>query len=276
MNVQPAEYNKLNDNQPGSKKTPMANSLFLLLACAEIWLGYLWHGQQLTASSLLAVHCLIVLLMGLIWQHATCTDQRIMPIGIIGIFFTGPFGAAGCILLALVLGLKKPETKLLDHWYRRLSQSTQRNQENLLYRSIIAGRAPKSGQAVKGDLSPSAITSFYTIMEYGTLEQKQKLLGIIALKYHPEFLPLLKLALQDSDPTMRAQAAAVNTKLYMQYKGQFAKANTLATSGQQSQYTSARDLRACMKSGFLSKGELATARTLLKQKEARNVIAPIV
>lgn len=275
MSVHPAQRSKLNDNQPDSGKWPMANSLFLLLACAEIWLAYLWYEQQLTASLLLSAHCLIVLSMGLIWQHATSTNQRVMPIGIIVLFFTGPFGAAGMLLLALVLGFKKPETKLLDEWYRRLSQSTRRNKENLLYRSIIAGRAPKSGQATRGSPSPSSITSFYTIMEYGTLEQKQKLLGIIALKYHPDFFPLLKVALHDSDPTVRAQAAAVNTKLYVHYKAQLAKANSLAVSDQHSSLASSRELLACVKSGFLTKGELATARTLLKQGEARNVIAPI-
>ena len=275
MSVHPAECNKLNDNQPDSGKWSTAQSLFLLLACAEIWLGYLWYEEQLTASLLLSAHCLIVLSMGLVWQHVTSTNQRVIPIGIIAIFFTGPFGAAGVLLLALVLGLKKPETTLLDEWYQRLSQSTRRNQENLLYRSIIAGRAPKSGHAAKDNLSPSSITSFYAIMEYGTLVQKQKLLGIIALKYHPDFFPLLTVALHDSDPTVRAQAAAVNTKLYVQYKAQLAKANSLATSDQQSQLALSRDLRACIKSGFLSKGELATARTLLKQGETRNVIRPV-
>ena len=130
--------------KPGIKRSVFGR--FLLLIFAEIALGILGLLGEATTSTLILAHCLIVLLLWLLWNHSSDNSEidNLLPIGFTGILFIGPLGAAGVLLLALILTLKKPKTKLLDDWYQRLSQSTRRDEDNQLYRSIISGRAPKS------------------------------------------------------------------------------------------------------------------------------------
>jgi len=248
---------------------------FLLLIFAELGLGLFWFKGWSSPPILAFSHGLILALMGVLWRYDKGQNLQFAPIAFMAVLFAGPLGAAGALLLAGIMKLQRPDRILLDEWYQRLTLSTRRDEENRLYRSIKSGRASKSRSNNHDEKSGSSVSSFEEIIQRGDLGQKQGLLGIIALKYHPDFFPVLKTALRDTDPTVRVQAAAVYAKLQMHYKTRFAKAWAQNPKDQKQQQERIRELRECELSKFLDKAGLGRALLAIEQHEAIHVISPV-
>jgi tetratricopeptide (TPR) repeat protein len=59
----------------------------------------------------------------------------------------------------------------------------------------------------------SSVAPFADILGFGTLEQKQELIGMIANEFQPTFAPTLRLALTDPNNAIRVQAASAITRV---------------------------------------------------------------
>jgi hypothetical protein len=63
------------------------------------------------------------------------------------------------------------------------------------------------------DFSRDLPSSIPDLIETGTIAQKQAILGVIARRFHPDYLPGLQAALVAPEPVIRVQAAAVAAKI---------------------------------------------------------------
>lgn len=132
--------------------------------------------------------------------HLTTTLLTIL------VAFLGPVGAAASLIFCTLLRVRLKMTATPSSWYETLSGRHAADPAHALYERINAGRLHPDGQ------SPSP--SMTDIMETGDRSQRQIALGLMLRNFHVEFLPLLKRALEDRDPLVRAQAAVIiNTVL---------------------------------------------------------------
>ena len=112
----------------------------------------------------------------------------------------GPAGAIGAGLLGLLSGRAAPND-LLEAWYERISLSVAVDPVTRLCDDVGVGRTI--------DLGGPTPASFHAVVETGTLAERQTVLGLIARRFHADYLPVLRAALQSPEPMIRVQAAAV-------------------------------------------------------------------
>ncbi len=241
------------------KKIPLS---FVLLLIAEIFLGLVALLNILPLSLFVIVHFIIVSLIFLILLKPREDDLTQLVLGLIVTMIAGPLGAFSFLVFLFFKRFSKPSSQnLLDDWYYRLSSSVEQSHETQKFQHIHNGRA-----AGLGHLS---VQNFEKVMSGKDLHDKQTLLGILALKYRPEYLPILKNALADKEPTIRVQAAAAYTKLRTHFKN-ILKENTKPTTidmtnlEAQNHFTQKiLALSSCIKSGLLDEGETKDIKAYL-------------
>lgn len=166
----------------------------------------------------------------------------------------GPLGGLGCAALASTAPDSETVSPSLAAWYERLAPPREVDPASELHERLCCDRAPR--------LSAASPLRFAHIMREGALGEKQSVLGLIGLKYTPEYLHVLKLALASSTPSVRVQAAAVHTKLREHYKRRYkAGLACLATPSAEAvaRLASTGDLLTAIESGFLEAGEVRAA-----------------
>jgi hypothetical protein len=124
---------------------------------------------------------------------------------LVATFAAGPVGALGCALMALALRRHKPSPARLQDWYDYIAGVVARTRLTRIYDELVSGRLP-SDPAAK-------VPRFGPILEGASVEEQQRVLGVIGRRYHAEFRPVLRKALRNSNGFIRAQAAAVASGL---------------------------------------------------------------
>ncbi len=156
-----------------------------------------------TASSALLVHAGAVLTLGA-WVIVLASTKREVSVALLAWVATlaaGPVGAIGAAVLALALPTGGQPGPLLGAWYERIALSVAVDPITRLCDDVAAGRSL--------DLASPLPQSFLDVMATGSLAERQNVLGLIARRFHPDYLPALKAALRSSEPVIRVQAAAV-------------------------------------------------------------------
>ena len=175
------------------------------------------------------------------------------PLGLFFVFSLGPLGAVGMMLVAFIVLITPEDQDRTYDWYETLSQSQKDDEVSILYRQIVNGRSRRPGKA--------NLESFSEVMRSGTIKQKQALLGVIALKYQPEFRHFLRLALKDGEAPVRVQAAAVSTKLQDQFKARLAAIEPeIDIADMAKAQTQLEEMCAIARSGFIDASKLIKLR----------------
>jgi hypothetical protein len=117
----------------------------------------------------------------------------------------GPLGAAGAIMMILMRDINNRFATPFDHWYTSLFPWLEKDKVSELY-EMIAWRGV-------GPASRSTVTSFRDVLTFGTVKQKQAVLTMVSDRFQSEFSPILRLALNDSEPAIRVQAASVVARI---------------------------------------------------------------
>jgi hypothetical protein len=117
----------------------------------------------------------------------------------------GPIGALGCALVVLALWSRQPGPERLRHWYEYISGVVARGVTVRLYEELTCGRLPSDTKA--------AVPRFRPILRSASVEEQQRVLGVLGRRYHEEFRAVLREALRHRNGFIRAQAAAVATRL---------------------------------------------------------------
>jgi hypothetical protein len=123
---------------------------------------------------------------------------------------TGPIGAIGCAFLALSLWSRHPTPWRLRQWYDYISGVVTRAPVAHLYDELVSGRLPSDPEA--------RVPRFTPILHGASIEEQQRVLGVIGRRYHAAFRPVLRKALRNKNGFIRAQAAAIASRLSVEEK----------------------------------------------------------
>jgi hypothetical protein len=137
-------------------------------------------------------------------------DRNVPMLLLITTFAAGPVGALGCAFMALALRLQRPSPARLKHWYDYIAGIVARSGLTRIYDELSSGRLP-SDPAAK-------VPRFQPILDGASIEEQQRVLGVIGRRYHADFRPALRNALRNKNGFIRAQAAAVASRLSIDEK----------------------------------------------------------
>jgi len=178
----------------------------LTFACS---LAVLAYGLSATASVaiFLGLH-LAVLIVPAIFLRIRARENRELTVPVlllIATFAAGPVGALGCACMALALWRQGPSPTRLQDWYDYIAGVVARSRLARVHDELISGRLP-SDPAAK-------VPRFRPILYGSSILEQQRVLGVIGRRYHVDFRPALRKALRNKDGFIRAQAAAVASRL---------------------------------------------------------------
>ncbi len=231
-------------------------------AVVESGLIYAYSKGTIGWSALLTGHIAIVGLLGLwVAQVGRAKRNAAMPlVTAIAVAATGPIGAIAALAMIAFSRPAADDHLLLAAWYERIAMAVDTDEVTQLYDQVATGRT--------ANLSGTSPPAFASIMETGTLTDRQVALGVIARSFHPDHLPALMLALKSDEPVIRVQAAAVATKVRSDLRAlvdRLAGAELQPMPGTTAAVNAASQLRSCLASGLLDEGdriraEIITAR----------------
>lgn len=110
----------------------------------------------------------------------------------------GPLGPFTAMTTGALLVVFHRDWFDFQAWYASLFPTETRSRVKDLYESLLRRQRSTSGGAVE---------SFSDILSSGDAVKKRLVIGLLTRHFRPGFAPALKLALTDSDPSVRTQAA---------------------------------------------------------------------
>ena len=125
-------------------------------------------------------------------------------------FAAGPVGALGCAMMALALWRQGRSPLRLQDWYDYIAGVVARGRLKSIHDELISDRLLADPAA--------QVPRFRPILHSTSIEEQQRVLGVIGRRYHPDFRPVLLKALRAKDGFIRAQAAAVASRLDIEEK----------------------------------------------------------
>jgi hypothetical protein len=186
----------------------LADVLLALLTFAGS-LGVLAYGLSAIANLaiFLGLHLAVLIIPAVFLRVRAREDGELtVPVLLlVATFAAGPVGALGCAVMALALWRQGPSPTRLQAWYDYISGVVARSQLTRIHDELMSGRLP-SDPAAK-------VPRFRPILYGSSIEEQQRVLGVIGRRYHVDFRPALRKALRNKDGFIRAQAAAVASRL---------------------------------------------------------------
>lgn len=207
------------------------------------------------------VHTAAVGVGGLAVMRNSQLQSAFAVAAFLGSLLAGPLAAFAFSGLGIWLRFRgdRDEFGRLNSNFTQLARQRSDDAVTLLHSQLRDGRARQTRSA--------ALEHFPTVMNSGTLPAKQAVLGLIGRKYHPDYFPVLRLALSSSDMSVRVQAAAVFTRLRATFRLRLSSVLSEVRAGGELGRgvvdDRIADLKDCISSGFLDVSELRTAREYL-------------
>ena len=114
----------------------------------------------------------------------------------------GPAGPAGMLLTVLLQRWFARSAISFESWYASLFPEEPGNADAAGHLRLAT---PESAQ------DEPNIIPFMDILSFGSRQQKESMISLITARFHPEFAPVLRRALNDSNNAIRVQAATAMT-----------------------------------------------------------------
>lgn len=191
------------DGQPLSAM-PVGSGLIAATAAAETMavLATVWLFRS-SLSLLVIIHLLAAFAMiaSVVHLHRHGREMTYPMLAMLALIATGPIGGFGALVIAWLSRRRARDSRLLTDWYERIAMSVAIDPVARFCGNVSSGRTI--------DLGAEAPPSYAAVIAGGTLEERQNVLGIIARRYHPDYLAVLAQALRSPEPVIRVQAAAV-------------------------------------------------------------------
>ena len=193
----------------GEIKLPQAHgSIFILVgvvlvsASADILLIAAGLQNLAPLPILLALH---VGIAPFIWLATRNCDPTLSAMAVIANLAMGPVGALGTLLLSASLAGSKSSASSLADWHSKLAKPSQVDLAQQLSQAIKEGRLLEPGA-----VSPA---SFQEVSQYGSVAQRQTMLGLVSQRFDPGFSAILRQELRSEEAAVRVSAAAVFSRL---------------------------------------------------------------
>lgn len=188
-----------------SQSAEWAMAAMALAAEVALAVGHIVFGMGL--FPILAGHLAVVALGGwwVLRRSNGVADVSPSVLIVLAVAVGGPIGAAAALLIPRFSRRSAKTGPLLEDWYQRIALSAEISRETELCDNVASGRTM--------DLAAPPPRSFAATIADGTLAEKQVALGLIARRFHPDYLPALTAALKSPEPVVRVQAAAVAARV---------------------------------------------------------------
>jgi hypothetical protein len=151
-------------------------------------------------------HLAVIYVLYLVYQRFQSAGAQVRFSGLLLVSTAalGPVGPLGTLF-----------TKALTYWYERSSTPFDEWYESLFPETTRDGTVEFLEKVLLADggVAPGGVAAFTDILAFGSISQKQALLALVSRGFRPEFGPVLKLAVQDSENAVRVQAATAIGKL---------------------------------------------------------------
>ncbi|MCB1484258.1 MAG: hypothetical protein KDJ17_05120 [Hyphomicrobiaceae bacterium] len=172
-------------------------------------------------SVVLLVHAMIVAGVGfvLLSRRRGEEDRSLAIVLLFLVAVAGPAGAMATLAALPFAGNVASTQDVRGAWYERLARAGRPSHVTQLYDRIVSGRVQRLDASAPGD--------FLKVITQGTLDERQRALGLVARHFHPDYTPVLDAALRSSEPVVRVQAAAVVARVREDLK---VKVEALCTS----------------------------------------------
>src|SRR5262245_13480576 len=193
----------------GSALQAGAADVLISLVTGSLSLGVLLFGTSAAAGwhLMIALH-LAVLLVPMEFCRSRSRRQGELTIPVLlllATFASGPVGAFGTGCVAFAVSVRHPSPVRLRAWYNYIAGIVERDRIVRIYEELSSDRLPSDPAA--------AVPRFRPILRGASTEEQQRVLGVIGRRYHTDFRLLLRDALRNRNGFIRAQAAAVASRL---------------------------------------------------------------
>ncbi len=161
----------------------------------------LWLDDLMLAAAL--THAVVAVAANVVtWRHATTPNAALATVRMTAIMlpFLGPIAPALATLLLAAQLVRPYAVHDAAEWHEHLFPN--------LAADPINEQIDAIGRHQPGSQNSDEIESFYDVLRWGKLPEKEHVLSLISRSYRPEFAPVLREALGSDDLGLRAQAAA--------------------------------------------------------------------
>jgi len=121
----------------------------------------------------------------------------------------GPLGAAGVLLAMALEWYHARRATSIEQWHEMLFPPLGVDTQGELWRRI--------GQRASDRAGDPHVTPFLDVLSFGSVQQRQAVVAIIAQHFRPAFAAALKAALRDEHNVIRVQAATVIARLEQEF-----------------------------------------------------------
>ena len=241
---------------PGAARGLAAAVCLVALSVADGLLCALAANHGIDGWLAVAVHGALIAAGVWALRRYSGSDCASSVIGLLLILLAGPLGAIAILLLAVQERPANGSQGLLEDWYRSISGDRSLDAASLIHEAVLTGRAIRPGKG--------GPRRFLEVMKLGTLPEKQALLGLMGLRYHSAYHPVLMLALRADEASVRAQAATVFVKVKGQFKSQLKQVVSDISHGQDpaNALERVRSILECTQSGFIDPADASEGRSL--------------
>jgi len=181
-------------------------ALALGLCAAETLLA-IAASRGLALSVILVAHLIVLAAAGLWLLRASQRRDRYAWLLWLSTAAFGPLGPAGVVLAIAVERRQARHATSLDEWHATLFPPSDDHEDAELWRRI--------GQRQSDQADPD-VTSFFDVLTFGSVRQRQAVIAVISQQFRPEFAPVLRAALRDEHNVVRVQAATAIGRLEQQ------------------------------------------------------------
>jgi hypothetical protein len=173
-------------------------------------IAYVEH--DLPLSLFLLLHALVIaalfgVLRGQWYKRKSINNWALL---LLAAFGAGALGIAGFLLFLLLRKLYAKFMTPASVWFAGLFPEEHLSGFDQIFRRVQSGWDDYSSLA--------ETSSFQDLFTNGTLAQKQAVLDVIVKELSPSFMPILKQALKDPLNAVRIQAAAIVTKIDLDFE----------------------------------------------------------
>ncbi len=172
---------------------------------------------DVSLPAVLALHALtLAVVAAILYGGRSAGEDTAVPVMVfLAVAVAGPAGAVAALAALPFEGALGRGEETLEDWYRRLSSAGSPTPSAALLDRIASGRVQRPQAPLP--------QNYLDVIEKGTLDERQRALGLIARQFHPDYAPVLEAALRSPEPVVRVQASAVVARVREDLKARVSK-----------------------------------------------------
>lgn len=178
-----------------------------VLLGAELLVAWLHVGRGWGGVATLLAHGAVIAVAA--WRLLAVApagrDLTRPALAVLAAAVAGPVGAMAALVMAATGRRAEAQSPLISSWYRRIALSAEIDPVTALCDDVASGRTM--------NLAAAPPSVFLDVLAGGAVAEQQAVLGLIARRFHPDYLPALSAALKSPEPVVRVQAAAVVARI---------------------------------------------------------------